>query len=260
MDFDSVESPTLLSVGPRIVSEREMVQLAPYRERHTEPELSHSENMTNPETNPSNVPNLPESRFSGSNAEGTSTARTQVNGRTMSSQSRKRLFWRAMMADLGQRLPMLMGLFLCCVASYFLASRYMVCTVVIRGRSMTPTLRDGDQYLLNRIAYLFREPKRGDLIVLRDPGHTDMAIKRIVAGPGDCIEVKAGVVYVNHARLTEHYLAPSTQTQPGNALSSGPVRLGEKSYFVLGDNRQESEDSRYYGAIHRDNIVGVVSL
>ncbi|MBI1839609.1 MAG: signal peptidase I [Verrucomicrobia bacterium] len=216
--------------------------------------------MTNPGTNPSNLPDLPESRFAGSNTERTGLARPSVNGRTASGASRRRFFWRALLTDVQQRFPMLMGLFLCCVASYFLASRYMVCTVIIRGRSMTPTLRDGDQYLLNRIAYLFREPKRGDLIVLRDPGHTDMAIKRIVAGPGDCIEVKDGVVYVNHSRLAEHYLAPSTQTQPGKALSSGAVRLGDKSYFVLGDNRQESEDSRYYGPIHRDNIVGVVSL
>ena len=216
--------------------------------------------MMNPETNPSNLPGLPESRFSGSNAEVAGQTKPVVNGRTMSPEARKRLFWRSLVADVSQRFPMILGLFLCCVASYFLASRYMVCTVVIRGRSMTPTLRDGDQYLLNRIAYLFREPQRGDLIVLRDPGHTDMAIKRIVAGPGDCIEVKQGVVYVNHTRLSEHYLAPSTDTQPGKALCSGPVRLGAKSYFVLGDNRQESEDSRYYGPIHRDNIVGVVSL
>lgn len=124
---------------------------------------------------------------------------------------------------------------------------------------MTPTLRDGDQYLLNRIAYLFREPKRGDLVVIHDPGHTDMAIKRIVGLPGDKLEIKDGSLYVNGIRLNEPYLAPSTLTMPGNATLHS-VQLGGKSYFVMGDNRSESEDSRYYGPIQRENIVGVVSL
>lgn len=169
------------------------------------------------------------------------------------------LFWRAMAADLRQRFPVLIGLFLCCAASYFLASRYMVCTVVIRGRSMTPTLRDGDQYLLNRIAYLFREPRRGDLVVIHDPGHDDMAIKRIVGLPGDLLEIKNGALFVNHKRVVEPYLAPNTMTFPGNACQH-TIKLGSKRYFVMGDNRPESEDSRFYGPIHRDNIVGVVSL
>jgi signal peptidase I len=169
------------------------------------------------------------------------------------------LFWEAMAADLRQRMPILIGLFLCCAASYFLASRYMVCTVVIRGRSMIPTLRDGDQYLLNRIAYLFREPRRGDLVVIHDPGHKDMAIKRIVGLPGDRVEIKEGVLYINQKPLNEAYLAPHTKTLPGDATQHS-VQLGSKQYFVMGDNRSESEDSRYYGPIHHDKIVGVVSL
>jgi signal peptidase I len=171
----------------------------------------------------------------------------------------KGLFWKAMLLDLRQRLPLLVGLFLCCSASYFLASRYMVCTVVIRGRSMSPTLRDGDQYLLNRIAYLFRQPRRGDLVVIHDPGHSDMAIKRIVGLPGDCIEVKAGVLYLNHERLSEPYLAPHTATLPGTACKQ-LVLLKPEQYFVMGDNREESEDSRFYGPIRLESIVGVVSL
>jgi signal peptidase I len=174
-------------------------------------------------------------------------------------QSARRLFWAALSDDLRQRIPVLVGLFLCCVASYYLASRYMVCTVVIRGRSMTPTLRDGDQYLLNRIAYLFREPNRSELVVIRDPGHSDMAIKRIVGLPGDRVEVRDGVVFVNSQPLAEPYLAPNTLTSPGHSLTK-PIRLGADEYFVMGDNRSESEDSRFYGPIHRENLVGVVSL
>lgn len=213
--------------------------------------------MTNPKNSLSQNPELPES----------TTARTSIGdvagtapSKTLGHANRKRLFWQAMSMDLRQRLPLLLALFLCCAGSYLLSSRYMICTVIIRGRSMTPTLRDGDQYLLNRIAYLFREPRSGDLIVIHDPGHSDMAIKRIVAGPGDTLEVRSGFVYVNHERLNEHYLAPSTRTQPGTANNNGAVVLGRNSYFVMGDNRAESEDSRFYGPIHRDNIVGVVSL
>ncbi|HAM70974.1 MAG TPA: signal peptidase I [Verrucomicrobiales bacterium] len=172
---------------------------------------------------------------------------------------KRNLFWTAFADDLRQRLPVLLGLFICCVASYYLASRYMVCTVVIRGRSMTPTLRDGDQYLLNRIAYLFREPNRGELVVIRDPGHTDMAIKRIIGLPGDRIELRNGTLFVNEWPLSEPYLAPNTHTMPGHTLSHAVI-LGEKEYFVMGDNRSESEDSRFYGPIHRENLVGVVSL
>lgn len=172
---------------------------------------------------------------------------------------RKGLFWKALVADFTSRLPLLIGLFVCCAASYYLASRYMVCTVVIRGRSMAPTLRDGDQYLLNRIAYLFREPRRGDLVVIHDPGHTDMAIKRIVGLPGDCIEVRDGKVMLNHQPFGEPYLAPQTRTATGAACKH-PIHLQAGQYFVMGDNRDESEDSRYYGPIKLEHIVGVVSL
>ena len=191
------------------------------------------------------------------NGEGQTAA--SPSGRVTLREKSKPLFWKAMLLDLRQRLPLLVGLFLCCTASYFLASRYMVCTVVIRGRSMSPTLRDGDQYLLNRIAYLFRQPRRGDLVVIHDPGHSDMAIKRIVGLPGDCIEVKAGVLYLNHERLSEPYLAPHTMTLPGGACKQ-LVLLQSNHYFVMGDNREESEDSRFYGPIRLENIVGVVSL
>ncbi len=217
--------------------------------------------MMNPDHNLSQnpeTPNLPVSRLQSIDV-AKSAASTPI-GKVGLRSDRKRLFWQAIARDIRQRLPLLLALFLCCAGSYILSSRYMVCTVVIRGRSMTPTLRDGDQYLLNRIAYLFREPRRGDLIVLHDPGHSDMAIKRIVAGPGDILEVRSGFVYVNHERLNESYLAPTTRTQPGNATANGAVVLGANNYFVMGDNRSESEDSRYYGPIHRDNIVGVVSL
>ena len=71
-----------------------------------------------------------------------------------------------------------------CVGAYYIISRYVITPVVIQGRSMTPTLRDGECYFLNRWIYIFKTPARGDLVVIKDPGHDDFAVKRIIARPG----------------------------------------------------------------------------
>ena len=78
------------------------------------------------------------------------------------------------------------------IPAYFLASRFVVTAVVIQGRSMMPTLKDGEHYYLNRWQYLLMSPKRGDIVVIKDPGHTDFAVKRIVAQPFDWINLKNG--------------------------------------------------------------------
>jgi len=140
------------------------------------------------------------------------------------------------------------------VCSYFFVSSYLVSIVVVQGRSMEPTLQDGSQYLLNRFAYLCRAPERGELAVLRDPGHRDCAVKRIVALPGECVELKDRRLYVNGRRLAEPYLPAGTPTQP--LRQPFPLQLGPDQYFVLGDNRPNSEDSRIYGAISRRQILG----
>ena len=69
------------------------------------------------------------------------------------------------------------------VPAYFLVSRFVVTAVIVQGRSMMPTLKDGERYYLNRWRYLFVAPQRGDIVVIRDPGHSDFAVKRIVAQP-----------------------------------------------------------------------------
>ena len=141
--------------------------------------------------------------------------------------------------------------------SYYLINRYALSTVIVQGRSMAPTLEDGDHFLLNRLSYLCREPKRGDLVVLRDPGHGDLAVKRIVGLPGEQIEVKQGLVFVNGRRLREIYLPAETKTLLADG-SATPLRLGTDQYFVLGDNRDQSEDSRYYGPVLKESIVGTL--
>jgi signal peptidase I len=140
------------------------------------------------------------------------------------------------------------------VCSYWIVSSCLVSIVVVQGRSMEPTLQDGSQHLLNRLAYLCRAPERGELVVLRDPGHGDCAVKRIVALPGESVELKDQRLYVNGRRLAEPYLRAGTATRPRR--QPFPFRLGRDQYFVLGDNRSNSEDSRIYGAVSRGQILG----
>ena len=140
---------------------------------------------------------------------------------------------------------------------YTLISRYVVTSVHVQGRSMTPTLQDGERYLLSRWRYRFAEPQRGDIVVLKDPGHTDFAVKRIIAGPLDTIHFKNGRVFVNGQRLAEPYLSAGMPTYTADCHEQYDVP-GKDRYFVLGDNRLVSEDSRYYGSVRREHILGAI--
>src|SRR5438270_2300369 len=98
------------------------------------------------------------------------------------------------------------------IVGYFLMSRFVATSVIVQGRSMMPTLQDGDRFILNRLSYFHRSPQRGDLVVVKDPGHKDYAVKRIVAMPGESLYFKKGEVLVNGKHLLEPYLAAGTQT------------------------------------------------
>lgn len=156
-----------------------------------------------------------------------------------------------------QQAIILFFLFLLSMASYYLISRFCISTVEVSGRSMTPTLFEGERYVLNRLSYLYREPQRGEVVVIRDPGHSDYAVKRIIAGPLDWVTFRDGKVFVNGKELKESYIPASTKTAVP-ATRPKDIILGKNQYFVLGDNRGASEDSRYYGAIKRDHIVGPI--
>ena len=142
--------------------------------------------------------------------------------------------------------------------SYFVVSRFIVTAVIVQGKSMAPTLADGDECLLNRLAYLRHPPSRGDLVVLKDPGHKDCAVKRIIALPCEAVHLKQGAIYVNGKRLFEPYLSAGTRTLSADAQDRFFV-IGKDEYFVMGDNRANSEDSRCYGPVHRDWIVGALA-
>jgi signal peptidase I len=144
------------------------------------------------------------------------------------------------------------------VLSYYAVSRYIVTAVVVQGASMLPTLHDGDRFLLNRWAYLMHAPQRGDVVVIKDPGHSDYAVKRIVGLPHDVVRLRDGKLFLNGKLFSEPYLSKGTITLTVDGKEH-QIMLGPDRYFVLGDNRNISEDSRYYGSVRRDQIVGILT-
>lgn len=124
------------------------------------------------------------------------------------------------------------------------------------GESMSPTLENGDNLIVDKLTYRFSDPKRFDIIVFPfKENRTVYYIKRIIGLPGEKVQIKDGKIYINGMELEEDYGA-ETIADPG--IASSPVTLGADEYFVLGDNRNNSEDSRRasVGNISRDEIFG----
>ena len=143
------------------------------------------------------------------------------------------------------------------ILCYYLISHYLVQSVQVVGSSMSPTLHDSEHYLLNRWVYHFRNPQRRDIVVIRDPEAHCYSVKRIVGLPGDAIDLKNGHVYINNEQLPEPYLNPSICTWPLGTNTAELVLEGDK-FYVLGDNRGNSADSRVYRGVPRENIIGML--
>jgi signal peptidase I len=142
--------------------------------------------------------------------------------------------------------------------SYFLISHYVLQSVQVVGSSMWPTLQDTDRYLLNRWVYEMRTPRRGEIVVLKDPTDGAYCVKRVVALPGESVYFKNGRLFVNGKELQEPYLLHGVKTFTPEKIQEELVACGKDRYFVLGDNRNNSFDSRFYGPVSRQNILGVV--
>lgn len=123
---------------------------------------------------------------------------------------------------------------------------------VVHGQSMEPNLHENERVIVDLVTYRFRAPQRGEIIVLdapeRQPGPP--LIKRVVGVAGDTVEIKNGGVYINGQRLNEPYLGAST----AGAMAAQVVP--EEHVFVLGDNRGASNDSRYFGMVPFEDILG----
>ncbi len=126
----------------------------------------------------------------------------------------------------------------------------------VSGHSMETTLSDGDNLIVDKISYRFRDPERFEIIVFpfQYEEHT-YYIKRIIGLPGETVQVIDGYVYINGEVLDENY-GLEVMDDPG--IAAEPITLGEDEYFVLGDNRNHSSDSRdpSVGVLHRDDIMG----
>lgn len=126
----------------------------------------------------------------------------------------------------------------------------------IPSGSMLPTLEIDDRLIIEKLSYRFNPPERGDVVVfspteeLREQQYKEAFIKRIIGLPGEKVEVKDGIVYINNQPLYEDYI------QEQALYDYGPVLVPEDSYLVLGDNRNNSYDSHYWGFVPRRNIIG----
>jgi signal peptidase I len=140
----------------------------------------------------------------------------------------------------------------------YIGISFAVQTVHVEGLSMFATLDDNDYLIANKIDYRLHAPQRGDIIILRPPNNnsTDF-IKRVIALPGERLLIRDGVVYINGHRLIEPYL-PEAWVVFANWPVNSPngMVIPPNQYFVMGDNRNKSQDSRYFGPIGRDRIDG----
>ncbi len=127
--------------------------------------------------------------------------------------------------------------------------------------SMMPAIQIGDVVLANKWLYKLEDPRRGDIILFIYPKDENLDyIKRLIGLPGDKFEIKNQIVYINNTPLNEPYTIHSEPVLEGEASrprdNFGPIRIPLGNYFVMGDNREYSRDSRYFGLVQRDKIFG----
>ncbi len=150
---------------------------------------------------------------------------------------------------------------------------FVVQTFYIPSGSMEPTLQVGDRIIVNKLSYDLHGVDRGDIVVFSRPPSENCGgpevndlVKRVIGLPGDLISLNGGYVYVNGQRLDESWLPSIEQghTEPGptgdNTDLQQPYRVPTNEYFVMGDNRQDSCDSRFWGPVPKSLIVGKVDL
>src|SRR5215212_2879304 len=159
-------------------------------------------------------------------------------------------------------LDFLLQLLLCLALVFGVVKPFVVEPFYIPSSSMVPTLEVGDRVLVNKFIYRFSDPERGDIIVFRsvEGGGVDL-IKRVVGLPGDKVELLHGKVFLNGQQQNEPYVVnkPCVSGMP-KTCSYGPVTVPKRHYFMLGDNRAKSADSRFIGPVPKKAIVGEAFL
>lgn len=163
-------------------------------------------------------------------------------------------------AELGQKIVYGTGCFyeltkwLIGVVIFFSLIHFFVATIfIVDGVSMEPNFHTNELILADRWQYLFGEPERGNVVVLKFPGDPDHKkyIKRIIGLPGETVTIKGGEVFINDKKLTEVYLHAGMETLPNVNR-----KLGASDYFLMGDNRPNSSDSRIWGVADKRFLIG----
>jgi signal peptidase I len=127
----------------------------------------------------------------------------------------------------------------------------------VDGRSMSPTLEDHDRLIVNKLVYLFDAPQPGDIVMLRYPVDPDkMFVKRVIAREGDTVQIIDGVVHVNDLPVHDEYVPSEFRSHE----HWGPTTVQAGYYFVMGDHRNESSDSRTWGPVPKKYIIGKVNI
>jgi len=130
----------------------------------------------------------------------------------------------------------------------------------VKGASMEPTFASGDYILTSKVSYKIGQPKRGEVIVFHSPKNPDIEyIKRIIGLPGDTVLIQNSQVFVNNAQINEPYISAATTLWEGGFVKEGvPVTIPKGFLFVMGDNRPRSSDSREFGPIPIESVIGQV--
>lgn len=159
-------------------------------------------------------------------------------------------FWSAARPILLEALQIVApALILALVVHLFLAQ-----ATVVFGQSMEPNLQPYQRLIVDKISYRLRPPQRNDIVVIDLPDIDELLVKRVIALPGEIVEIRKGAIFVNGEQIAEPFAHDMTP------YDMAPVTLGPLSYLVLGDNRSNSNDSRSFGPVTRNQILGRVWL
>jgi len=132
----------------------------------------------------------------------------------------------------------------------------------ISGKSMEPNFHNGEYILTNKVEYKFRDPVRGDVVIFKSPSNKDIDyIKRVIGLPGETVSIISGKIHVNGREISEIYLPENRLTYGGRFLDDNmTISVPDGRYFVLGDNRPHSSDSRDFGPIAKEEFIGKALL
>ena len=139
------------------------------------------------------------------------------------------------------------------ILTFFLIQNYVISSGIVISKSMTPTLKVDGYFLANKYIFHFRPPKRGEIIIIRPKTfETEQYVKRIIGMPEEEIKIRQGIIFINNQPLNEPY-----STYPAR-IDFGPKNIPKNTYFVMGDNRPVSMDSRHFGVVPVKKIEGKI--